>query len=105
MTQLVRHIAQISAHHDHTIDLDNSLAPQHRASLTQFVTAIDELIATILAQGQTDGIFRSDLDPDVDTTLVRQILTGISNLVAATPDEAAAIAATGARTVLAAVKV
>jgi len=102
MTQLVRHIAQISAHHDHTIDLDNSLAPQHRASLTQFVTAIDELIATILVQGQTDGIFRSDLDPDVDTTLVRQILTGISNLVAATPDEAAAIAATGTRTVLAA---
>jgi len=102
ITQLVRHIAQISTYHGHTIDLDHSLAPHHRASLTHFVTDIDEIIATIVTQGQTDGTFRNDLDPTIDTTLIRQMLTGISNLVDATPGDAATIAATGTRTILSA---
>ncbi len=102
ITQLVRHVAQISSHQGHSIDLDHGLAPHHRASLTQFVTAIDELIAATISQGQTDGTFRADLDPTIDTALVRQALTGVSNLVADTPDDVARIAATGTRTILAA---
>lgn len=100
ITQLVRHIAQVSTHASHTIDLDQSLAPQHRASLTQFAAAIDELIAAAIADGQAAGSFRLDLDPNIDTALIRHILTGISNLVAADPQDAAAIAETGTRTIL-----
>jgi AcrR family transcriptional regulator len=102
VTQLVRHIAQISIHTGHTIDLDRSLAPQHRASLTQFTDAIDELTATAIAEGQTDGSFRLDLDPTIDTALVRHILVGISNLIAVNPEDAPTIAATGTRTILSA---
>lgn len=102
ITQLVRHIAQVSTHQDHTIDLDRSLAPQHRSSLTQFTDAIDELIAATIAEGRADGSFRPDLDPTIDTALARHILTGISNLVAANPQDVATIATTGTRTILSA---
>lgn len=101
ITQLVRHIAQISAHAGHDLDLDRSLAPQHRASLTHFADAIDEVIAVVIADGQADGSFRIDLEPSIDTTLVRHALTGISKLVAANPGDAATIAATVSRTILA----
>jgi AcrR family transcriptional regulator len=100
--QLTRHIAQITAAHSHTIDLDHSLAPHHRAALSRFTDALEELIADIIIQGQHDGSFRRDLDLDIDAALVRQLLTGISNLVTADPDMAATIATTATRTILAA---
>lgn len=102
ITQLVRHIAQISTHHGHTVDLDLSLAPQHRAALAQFTDAMDELIATTITEGQAEGSFRLDLDPTIDAALARHILAGISDLVAANPQDVATIAATGTHTLLSA---
>ncbi len=100
ITQLVLHIAQVSAHAGHDMDLDQSLAPEHRAALTQFTDAIDEVIADAIAAGQADGSFRLDLDPTIDTTLVRHTLTGVSKLIADSPEDAANIAAAGTRTIL-----
>jgi len=100
--QLARHIALISTEQGHSIDLDHSLAPHHRVALTSFNSALEALIVDIINQGQADGSFRADLDAGVDAPLVRQLLTGISNLVSADPARAATIATTSTRTILAA---
>ncbi len=48
-----------------------------------------------------DGSFRSDLEPIRDTVLVRHMLRGVSALAAQHPEDAAVVAATGTRTILA----
>jgi AcrR family transcriptional regulator len=102
MEQLVRYIAQISTHHGHTIAVDHSLAPHHRAALDEFGHALDALVAEIITEGQADRSFRADLDLKVDAALVRRLLIGVSELVAAAPEDAAKITATATCTVLAA---
>ncbi len=100
--QLTRHIAQISTRRNHTIDVDRSLAPVHRSAVDIYNQAIEQLIADVITEGRQDGSFRADLDPQIDAVLVRQVLTGLSVLVNATPDRAAAITTTTNRTILAA---
>jgi AcrR family transcriptional regulator len=100
--QLARHIAQVSTHTGHDIDIHHALAPQHRDALNDYHRAIDDMVGDTLAEGIKDGSFRSDLDLTIDTSLTRQLLTGISSLVSTTPDEAPAIARTATRTILAA---
>ncbi len=100
--QLTRHIAQVSTRHNHTIDVDQSLAPVHRTALDIYNQAMERLIADVIEEGRRDGSFRADVDPRIDAALVRRLLTGVSALVNAQPGRAAAITTTATRTILAA---
>lgn len=102
MEQLIRHISQISTHEGHSIDFDHSLAAEYRNLVEDYNRALDDFIATIITSGTGDGSFRQDLDPTVDAVLFRHLLVGLSQLVAATPKDAATITSTATRTILAA---
>ncbi len=102
MEQVVRHIAQISPHQGHNIDFDHSLAPQYRNLLDDYKRALDAIITTIITNGTGDESFRQDLDPTVDAVLVRHLLVGLSQLIAAKPNSAATTTSTATRTILAA---
>lgn len=99
--QLVRHIAQISAHHGPTIEVDHGLAPEHHSAVDDHNRVLDELIKGIIADGVETGDFRPDLDPDDDATLIRYLLTGISSLVGTRPGDAPSITRHATRTILA----
>jgi len=103
LTQLVRHMVMIGAHAPHAPGLEHGLSGPARARLDEHDAAVDDTIRGVLDHGRRDGAFRHDLDLDVDTVLIRHLLAGLSEQASRTPDAAAAIAATGTRTLLAAV--
>lgn len=102
LEQLVRHVVSIGTHAHHTPGIEHGLSPEARATLEEYDVALDSSIRRILEEGQRAGVFRSDLSLDLDTTLVRQMLDGLAEQAARTPDTAAAIASGGIRTINAA---
>lgn len=102
--QIVRHIAAISTHTSHTIDSHHSLPADLRHHLAGFDQALEHHIRTALTDGMERGEFRSDLDIDTDSALIRHALVGVSTLVAATPDNAPQIVNTATTTLLAALQ-
>ena len=100
--QLVRHIASISAH-GHTITTHHGFPPELRDQLAAFDTELEQHTERILTDGITSGTFRPDLDIATTATLLRHMLTGVSELVAATPERAAHTADEATRTLLAAI--
>lgn len=103
LEQLVRHMVSIGAHAHHAPGLEHGLSPDAQASLRAYDAALDGCIRDALDEGRRAGVFRADLDLEVDTTLTRHLLTGLTQQAAAAPAQAATIAAVGARTLLAAV--
>lgn len=103
LEQLVRHVVTVGAHAGHNLDVQYGLAAGTRATLSAYGEKVYGHIHEILTAGVASGSFRPDLVPAWDAVLVQQLLSGISQLAGRSPDEAAAIAATGIRTVLAAV--
>lgn len=103
LEQLVRHAVSIGAHAEHTAGLQGGLSADARATLRAHDESLEGLIRDVLAQGRADGVFRQDLALDLDPTVIRTMLSGLAELAASTPQDAAVIASTGARTVLAAV--
>ncbi len=104
LEQLVRHVAATTAHAPHALDVRYSLSPDARASLVEFDEALDALITEILEEGRAAGVFRADLECDLDTVLVRHLLEGLSTLIADAPESAAEITSAGTRTILAALR-
>ncbi len=104
LEQLIRHVAATTAHAPHALDVRHSLSPEARASLVAFDGALDALVAEILDEGRSAGIFRVDLDDAVDTVLVRHLLEGMSALIAEAPDRGAEITSASTRTILAALR-
>jgi AcrR family transcriptional regulator len=102
LAQLIRHIAATTADAPHALDVRHSLSPAAQASLGEFEAVLDALIAEILRDGRRDGVFRTDLNDDVDPVLVRHLLEGLSAAIAHAPDRAAEITASAARTIRAA---
>jgi AcrR family transcriptional regulator len=102
LEQLVRHAVTIGAHAHHASGLEHGLSPGARAALAAHDDAVEDRIRTILVEGIETGAFRADLDPDIDAVLIRHLLAGLTHM-AGTESDAAALAATGTRTVLAAV--
>ena len=100
--QLVRYIAAISTH-GHTLTTHHGLPPELDDQLAAFDHELERQIRDTLDGGRAAGEFRSSLDPDTTTRLVRHMLNGVSDLVAETPDTAAHIAREAARTILAAI--
>lgn len=100
--QLVRHIAAISSH-GHTLATHHKFPPELRDQLSAFDTELEHQIRSILTDGIASGDFRLDLDPDATALLLRHALTGVSELVAATPEQAAHIVDDTTATLLAAI--
>ena len=99
--QLVRYIAAISTHgHTLTPITGSHRTPRPTRRLRPRTRTTDR---DTLDEGRAAGQFRSSLDPDTTTRLVRHMLNGVSDLVAETPDIAAHIANEAARTILAAI--
>ncbi len=104
LEQMVRHYAAMGAHSQHSLELRGALAEELRASLDVYQNVVEAHIRTIIEDGQEIGIFRLDLDLDVDTVLIRSLLEGVQDLAAETPDQAARIATTGTKTIVSALR-
>ena len=102
--QLVRYVASISIH-GHTLGGHHGLPPELHEQLALFDTELDTHINRALTDGVAQGEFRARLDVEVSTTLLRHLLAGVSQLVAATPSDAARITAEATATVQAALAV
>jgi len=103
LEQLVRHVVSIGAHAHHARGFHLGLSADARATLGAYDETLDRRIREILAEGQRTGVFRSDLTPDIDAILIRHALNGLLDLATGAPDQAAQLATTGTRTLLAAV--
>jgi len=102
LEQVVRHVVSIGTHAHHTPGIELGLSSEARATLAEYHVALDSSIREILEDGQRSGDFRPDLSLDLDTTLVRHMLDGLTEEAARAPAEAAAIASAGIRTIRAA---
>jgi AcrR family transcriptional regulator len=102
--QMVRHFASIGAHEHHSHDLRGGLAAELRASLGGYQNVVEDHIWRIVDDGQQTGDFRKDLVLEIDTVLVRALLDGVRCLAADSPDQVATVAATGLRTIVAALR-
>ena len=102
--QMARHFAMVGAHAGQALQVGSATSSEVRHALDTYKRAIEELIHSVIEDGQQTGDLRADLAPDTDAVLVRSILDGIQELAAATPERASDIAASGARTLLAAVR-
>ena len=103
LEQLVRHSVSVGAHAHHAPGIEHGLSAGARATLREYDDALDRHIRGVLEDGQESGSFRTDLSPGVDAALIRHMLYGLAAQSAAFPDDAAAIAVAGSRTILAAV--
>ena len=103
LEQLIRHVVSVGAHAHHAPGIEHALSADARAMLGEYHDVLDGVIRRILEEGIRSGAFRPDLSPDLDAALVRSMLGGLTEQTARTPDRAAAIAATGTRTIGAAV--
>lgn len=101
LTQLVRHFAAIGAH-GHTGQWELGLSAAARKHLSTYEAAIHDRIGATVVAGVTNGEFRSDLDPETDTALVFALLKGVQDQASTKPENAAAVVATGTRTLRAA---
>lgn len=104
LEQLVRHMVSIGVHAHHASGIEHGLSASARETLGEYDAELDRRIRSILETGRRAHIFRRDLSPDIDAVLIRHILRGLTHQAASTPDKAAELAATGTRTVLAAVR-
>lgn len=103
LEQLVRHVVSIGAHAHHAHGVQYGLSADTRATLGAYDEILNRRIREVLEEGQLSGAFRSDLIPDVDAVLIQHMLNGLLEVSARAPDQAAQTAATGTRTILAAV--
>ncbi|MCP3975816.1 MAG: TetR/AcrR family transcriptional regulator [bacterium] len=101
--QLVRHVASVSGHHNQLL-ASPTLSRDARETLSDYDSALDGILREILESGRESGEFRANLMPTMDAVIVRHLLEGVSDLVAAERDAAAAIVAASTTTIMAAVQ-
>lgn len=104
ISQLVRHVAAISTHTDHTLDSHHGLPADLLQHLNGFDQALEYHIRIALSDGIERREFRADLNLETDSALIRHALGGVSAMVAATPDNAPRIVNDATRTLLAALQ-
>jgi AcrR family transcriptional regulator len=100
LEQLIRHSVTMGAHGHALAALEASLSPRAQEVLRTHRGRTEELVIEILEEGVQEGVFRQDLDPEVDAAFIREIL--IEGATEETPDVARLAGAT-VRFVLAAV--
>ncbi|MDJ0665306.1 MAG: TetR/AcrR family transcriptional regulator [Acidimicrobiia bacterium] len=101
--QLVRHFVAVGAHTHHSQGIEHGLSAEARQRLGAYERAVEHWIRQILQEGQSTGAFHSDLEMEVDVDLIRRMLEGLSEQTSRSPDESAAIARAGTRTILASI--
>ena len=101
--QLVRHFVAVGAHTHHSQGIEHGLSAEARQRLGAYERAVEHWTRQILQDGQSAGAFRSDLEIEVDVDLMRRMLEGLAERASRSPEEAAAIARAGTRTILAAI--
>jgi AcrR family transcriptional regulator len=99
--QTVRYVAAISVH-GHTLDIRQDLPAELRQQLTPFDDELDHQILRALTDGTNAGEFGLNANLDTSARLVRHMLNGVSELVAASPDTAATVVSDATETILAA---
>ena len=100
LEQLIRHSVTMSAHGHALASLEGSLSPQAQEGLRTHRSRTEAMVMEILEEGVAEGVFRQDLDPELDAAFIREIL--IEGGTEETPDVARLAGAT-VRFVLAAV--
>jgi AcrR family transcriptional regulator len=105
ITQLIRHVAAISAHAGHTLDAHHGFPAALQERLSGFDRALETHIRLALVQGIETGEFRADLTIETDTVLIGHLLRGLSELVATTPSDAPRLVTEATTTTLAALGV
>ena len=71
-----------AAGHPSPAALEPVLAPDVRAELQAHSGQVRGLVAVILQRGMDDGVFRTDLDPDLDADIVYRTVMALSELAA-----------------------
>ncbi len=99
--QLIRYVAATSGH-GHTLETHHGLPPDLRHQLSGFDDELANQIRQALVAGLASGEFRSGLDLDTNTMLVRHMLNGVSELVASR-DRSAPVVRSATETILAAI--
>lgn len=102
LKQIVRHVVSVSAHTHRPLDVQHGLSADTRSTLVAYDEAVRSHLLEILEEGKATGALRLDLNPEVDVILAQHMLDGIAELAMGSPTESAKIAATGTRTLLAA---
>jgi AcrR family transcriptional regulator len=103
LEQLVRHIVSLGGHAHQARGIEQGLSAGARATLRGYEETLVQRIREILEDGKGTRVFRGDLAPEIDAILIRHMLAGLAERSATAQDDAATLAATGARTILAAV--
>lgn len=104
LEQLVRHFVTLGIHGHGSTQIEHGLSAETRADLGIWEEAVNDRIREVLEDGMRTGDFRADLVPSIDGPLIRNLLDGVQNVAAQSPNDSARVAETGMRTVLAAVE-
>jgi AcrR family transcriptional regulator len=101
LEQLIRHSVTMGAHGHALASLESSLSPGAQEELRTHRNRTKKMVKEILKEGVAEGVFRQDLDPELDAASIREILVSVGDAEKA-PDVARLAGAT-VRFVLAAV--
>ena len=74
LEQLIRHAVTMGAHHHALTALEGSLSPRAQEELRTHRNRTEGIVVEILEEGIAEGVFRKDLDPEVDAAFIREIL-------------------------------
>jgi len=86
LEQLIRHAVTMGAHHHAMTALEGSLSPRAQEVLRTHRNRTEGIVVEILEEGIAEGVFRQDLDPEVDAVFIREILVeGIAEEAADLP--------------------
>ncbi len=75
LEQLIRHSVAMGAHGHALAALESSLSPRAQKELRAHRSRTKEVVVEILELGVAEGVFRSDLDPEIDAGFIREILS------------------------------
>jgi AcrR family transcriptional regulator len=83
LTAFVRYVlSAAAAGHPSPTALEPVLAPDVRAELQAHSSDVRRLLAVILQRGVDDGVFRTDLDPDLDADIVYRTVMALADQAA-----------------------
>ncbi|MDH3259675.1 MAG: TetR/AcrR family transcriptional regulator [Acidimicrobiia bacterium] len=103
LEQLIRHAVVMGAHGHAPASLESSLSPRAQEGLRIHRSHTREMVIEILEEGVAEGVFRPDLDPEIDAIFIQEVLVpGPDREEAA---DLSLVAGATVRFVLAAVKV
>lgn len=101
LEQLIRHSVAMGAHRPALAALESSLSPRAQAELRAHRNRSEAIVKEILVEGIAEGVFRSDLDPDLDASLIQSIMMPGAEVNGV--DDVARLAGASVRFVLAAI--